>query len=248
MKLGEREPSDPGRRVVAPYLARQGIERVDLMVLTHPDADHLNGLFAAVEAAPPRVLAFAAGERHPDLARLKQRAVELGASLLPVRPGAPARLELDGVLVELAVPELEGASDNDRSVLTTLTHGRSRALLPGDAEAEAEAWWADHDGRPVTLLKAPHHGSKTSSGELLLDAARPIVAVASCGWRNRHGHPHPDVVARYADRGVPLLRTDLQGLVRVDLEPDGRAIVRATHLPTSYRVNGSPQGEQLDHH
>ncbi len=239
---GRRAPSwDPGQRIVAPYLARQGVERVDLMVLTHPDADHLNGLFAAIEAAPPRVLAHAAGEDHPDLRRLLTRAAALGASPLPIHPGRTERLELDGVLVELTLPDLPDASDNDRSVLVTLTHDRSRVLLPGDAEAAAESWWAHHDARPVTLLKAPHHGSATSSGHDLLDAARPTLAVASCGWRNRHGHPHPDVLERYRERGIPLLRTDTQGLVRVDLFPSGRAIVRATHLPPPDHAQGSPQ-------
>jgi competence protein ComEC len=239
---GRRAPTwDPGQRVVAPYLARQGVERVDLMVLTHPDADHLNGLFAALEAAPPRLLAHAAGEAHPGLRRLKERAVALGASLLPIHPGHTERLNYDGVLVELTLPNLPDASDNDRSVLVTLTHGRARALLPGDAEGAAESWWADHGGRPVTLLKAPHHGSATSSGPELLDAARPTLAVASCGWQNRHGHPHPDVLARYRARGVPLLRTDTQGLVRVDLASDGRVVSRATHLPPSDQAQGSPQ-------
>ncbi len=71
------------------------------------------------------------------------------------------------------------------------------------------------------VITAPHHGSRTSSSEEFLEAVRPAIALVSVGYRNRFRHPHPDVIARYEARGVRVLRTDLHGVLTVEMRQDG---------------------------
>ncbi|HZX72150.1 MAG TPA: DNA internalization-related competence protein ComEC/Rec2, partial [Rhodanobacter sp.] len=77
------------------------------------------------------------------------------------------------------------------------------------------------DTGPPPVLLVPHHGSKTSSSAAFIAALRPPFALVSAGWRNRFGHPRPEVVARYTDAGVPLFNTAVHGALEVDFPADG---------------------------
>ena len=90
-------------------------------------------------------------------------------------------------------------------------------LLTGDLEAAGEAHLLKSYQGPATVLKAPHHGSRTSSGTALLDRVRPEHVIFTVGRNNRHGLPHPAITARYAQRGIRSWRTDRDGRVRVDM-------------------------------
>jgi competence protein ComEC len=102
--------------------------------------------------------------------------------------------------------------------------GETTMLLSGDIEAAAEAGLA---GPASTVLKVPHHGSRSSSSAPFLAAVGPRLAVLSAGFRNRHGHPHPQVVERYRRLGVELLRTDVDGAIT--LSSDGRRLWARTY-------------------
>jgi competence protein ComEC len=103
-------------------------------------------------------------------------------------------------------------------------------LFPGDLEADGEGELVGRTGLGVSVasdvLKVPHHGSRTSSSDELLDAVRPGLAVISLGRRNRFGFPRGEVLARYARRGVRILRTDEVGAVTVTI--DARGALSAT--------------------
>jgi competence protein ComEC len=122
----------------------------------------------------------------------------------------------DGVWAEILHPGAVPAGDrlNDHSVVLRVGLGGISFLLPGDIEADVERGLSA-GGAPLgaTVLKAPHHGSKTSSCERFLAAVDPQVAVVSVGADNRFGHPAPEVLARYAEQGIPVLRTDELGTV-----------------------------------
>jgi competence protein ComEC len=119
-----------------------------------------------------------------------------------------------------------GLTVNDASLVLRLSFAGRAVLFPGDLEADGEGELAGRRdvGQRVDadVLKVPHHGSRTSSSDDLLGAVRPSLAVMSLGWRNRFHFPAPEVLARYARRGVSVLRTDRDGAVTVAISHDGR--------------------------
>jgi competence protein ComEC len=111
----------------------------------------------------------------------------------------------------------QGDRDNDSSCVLLVEGPRGRLLLAGDISSRVEPQVAAAIGPGVTpLLVVPHHGSKTSSSADFIDAVDPSLAIVSAGWRNRFGHPKPEVMERYADAGVPVLNTADSGAIGVE--------------------------------
>ncbi|HXI58357.1 MAG TPA: DNA internalization-related competence protein ComEC/Rec2, partial [Polyangia bacterium] len=224
---------DPGQRVVEPFLRRRGVTSVDLVALSHPHPDHLNGLQWIVQRFPVAAL-WTSGDdgKNPAYARLLDTARGRGARLDP-----PASTSWGATTIEPLGPWLDGRiaappgmTVNDASLVLRIGHARRAVLFPGDLEADGEG---ELVGRSTTgqsvradILKVPHHGSRTSSSAELLDAVQPSLAVASLGWQNRFRFPAPEVVARYAARHVRWLRTDVNGAVTVTIHPGGQIDVQ----------------------
>jgi competence protein ComEC len=218
---------DPGERAVVPSLALRRRGRLAVVALSHPHPDHAGGLPAVFAQAT--VGAFwdtnhgarlrAPRGWHRALAEARARGVPvLGPEALcgPPRPFHGATLE-----VLAPCPAVSpGLGANDGSFVLRLAYGRASVLLPGDLESRGEAQVLQRLS-PCTALKAPHHGSRTSSSEALLERVRPRVVLVSAGHPSPFGHPHPEVLARYARRGIAVRRTDLEGAVSVTLHPDG---------------------------
>lgn len=224
--------ADTGQRFVVPFLREAGITRLALAVLSHPHPDHALGLPSTLAAVPAERLWLAAGTGDGALSRAVRQAAA-GAHVEEVEAGHPP-LRLGEVTLEVLGPPrdrllLEGV--NDASVVLRVRHGDVTVLLTGDVEAAGEAALEEAlgDGGPVTVLKMPHHGSRTSSTPAFLARTRPRAVVVSAGRHNRFGLPHPEVLARYEALGVPVYRTDLQGAVR--LESDGRTVRLEGYLP-----------------
>jgi competence protein ComEC len=123
----------------------------------------------------------------------------------------------------------EGISVNDASLVLRVARGVRSFLFAGDLEADGEGELAGRRALGQTVasdvLKVPHHGSRTSSSDELLNAVRPSVAVMSLGWKNRFHFPNPEVLERYRARGVRVLRTDLDGAVTVRATPAGQLVI-----------------------
>ena len=220
------ESYDPGAARVVPYLRRRGIRRLDLVVATHPHPDHVRGLTAVLRELEVAEL-WTCWHLEPNpwqqqlLARARRRGVRVNPPRLLRRGRAVVRpLWPAGYDGHCADP---GFSANDNSIVLRLELGRSAALLPGDIEAAAEQQLLSRNRRwlRADVLKAPHHGSASSSTEAFLRAVDPRVAVISCGLENSFGIPPPSVQQRYLRLGVPLARVDLDGAIRVTLVPDG---------------------------
>ena len=231
---------DPGRRRVVPFLRARGIQRLDLVVATHPHADHTAGLRAVLEAVTVDEL-WVCWHQEPNpwlrdlLEASRARGVPvhrpriLTRGALTVRPMWPA-----GYKDACADP---ARSANNNSIVLRLELGKSSVLLPGDLEQEAEAGliaWAGQHLR-ADLLKAPHHGSGTSSSPAFLEAVSPRLGIISCGLHNSFGIPPPRVLERYNRRGIPLARVDLRGAVGVHLWPDGKIRWRALTSSEGWR-------------
>jgi DNA internalization-related competence protein ComEC/Rec2 len=214
---------DIGEHVVSPFLWNKGIKKIDRLVLTHPHPDHLNGLAAV--ARNFSIGEFWEGTPAPEDARYRALREELGG--VPVRGvGRGFNHNLGGVDIAVLAPaETSGAKapGNDSSIVLRLIYGSTAFLLTGDIgrDVEREILAAGFDVR-AQVLKAPHHGSDSSSTEEFLEAVRPEVIVVSAGRGNRMGLPHPAVLDRFGKCGARVLGTDRQGAV--EIRSDGREL------------------------
>lgn len=190
--------TDAGQRVLVPLL-RALDERVDLLVLSHRDTDHTGGAGAVLRMQPQAQLLSSLEPSHPLQALRPSRACMAGQSW-----------SWDGVQFEVLQPMATDyaapARPNAMSCVLRIASAQGvHALLVGDIEKPQEARLVAQ-GAPLAsdFVLVPHHGSRTSSSDDFLDAVHPSLAVAQAGYRNRFGHPAPDVARRYADHGIAL--------------------------------------------
>lgn len=191
--------SDAGHRVLVPLLAQMG-ERLDVLMLSHRDSDHTGGAAAVLAMQQQAALWSSLEDAHP-LHRLRSdwRRCQAGQSWV-----------WDGVHFEIIhppAPERRSANlrPNELSCVLRIASAQGSALLAGDIEALQELALVQAGLAPVDVLLVPHHGSKTSSSLPFLQALAPQIALVQAGYRNRFGHPAPEVVARYRALGTALV-------------------------------------------
>ena len=222
--------STVGERVVAPALWRAGVARLDYLVLTHGDPDHVGGAATVLrDFAPREVWEGVPVPRSEALRELETMTRDRGGVWRQTQAGDGIRIgEAEVVVRHPPPPDWERqAVRNDDSVVLEVRHHEVAFVLPGDIGSDVEAAVASRlAGAPIVVLKAPHHGSRTSSSQPLIDALRPTLAVVSAGRHNRFGHPHDEVVQRYRQAGTQVLETGRVGAVTVC--SDGRQITVAT--------------------
>ncbi|MBN2308812.1 MAG: DNA internalization-related competence protein ComEC/Rec2, partial [Candidatus Hydrogenedentes bacterium] len=217
---GDRSPyHDMGKRVVAPFLWSQGVLRLDCVVLSHPDRDHIGGLAYVLRRF--EVGQVVLGPVPPDHAAANELIALCAERGIPMRRAHRGdTVAAGGLLLEVLHPPPDWAPDascNDRGLVIRLPWMGLRVLFPGDIEALAEAELGAVDCR-AEILKAPHHGSGTSSSAPFLDAVSPGWAVVSSGGPSGREGIDAEVLRRYAGRRVAVWRTDLAGAVRVTLQ------------------------------
>jgi competence protein ComEC len=211
---------DVGDRVVAPVLRHAGLRRLDYFLLTHGDPDHIGGAKAVVrEFRPRQVLEGIPVPRSASLTALRAEAAMSDARWVTVYRGWRAAVDgVEVVAVHPDPPDWERRTvRNDDSVVIDVRWRDVSVLLTGDIGRDIEKPLTQRVRRaPLTVLKVPHHGSRTSSSPALLEALRPELAIFSVGRSNRFGHPAPEVLARYAAVGSTILRTDRDGAVGIE--------------------------------
>ena len=208
--------ADSGGRIVVPALRAAGSSRLDAMILSHEDSDHIGGALSVLESLEVDALLSSLPPAHPfnTLARATRRCV------------AGQAWDWDGVRFEVLHPAAgaPGARrNNDSCVLRVAAPGGSM-LLTGDIERLAEVSII-HPGLKSDVLLVPHHGSRTSSSQEFIAAVAPVWAVVPVGYRSRFGHPSGEVLERYRAAQVALMRTDRDGAVHVALERDGPRVL-----------------------
>ena len=219
------DSADAGNRIIAPMLRATGIRALDALVVSHQDSDHSGGALSLLQTVPVGWLDSSLPEENAIVVTQRAR----GASAR--RCTAGTRWTWDGVQFTTLYPfdstYLEPRiKTNDLSCVIRVSGAGGSVLLTGDIEARAESALLARDAAALRadLLIVPHHGSRTSSTPAFIAAVRPAVAVYTPGYRNRFGHPRPEIVARYAAAGIRAYRTDYDGALSFALgEPGGLA-------------------------
>lgn len=224
---GSRSLSEVGEQVLVPNLLLLGVRRLEAVIVTHPDSDHVNGLPEVLEALPVRRLL---DPELPGENTAYQQVIEICKSKniprYPLRAGHVINLDKRTRLRVLAPGArlLAGTSSdtNNNCVVSLLEFGRTRMLFTGDLEAEGEAaLLARGNDLRADVLTAAHHGSRTGTGSALLDAVQPRITVISSRGDLTGMHPHVSVLQRLREHGIRILRTDVHGQIR--LRSDGKS-------------------------
>ncbi len=226
--------SDDGEHVLASLRARD-IDRIDYLVVSHNDADHIGGNAAIIDYYETEADGIGAIYDPGIAASTRTYGEYLDAveehdvPLYETRAGDSIPFEGVGVSA-LGPPEpyLDNRTRNENSVVLKLEYGETTYLLTGDAEADQEAQLVERYGDRLrtTVLKTGHHGSTTSTSPALLDAASPRRVVVSSAYDSEYGHPHPDVLLRLASRSIPTYWTATHG--DIVLVTDGQSVTVRT--------------------
>ena len=223
------DEADSGNRIILPYLRAAGVAMLDLLVITHADADHSGGAASVVDGMRVvRMLSSVPFENALAALPLAQAPCAAGQSW-----------EWDGVHFEFLHPQTtdyaaEARKSNDMSCVLKISSPGGRLLLTGDIEARTEArLLADAADRlRADILLVPHHGSSTSSTPAFIAAVGAHTAIIPVGYRNRFRHPHPAVLERYA--GMQVYRTDHDGAVTVRYSADKAEVATARAADPRY--------------
>jgi competence protein ComEC len=244
--LGGSASFDVGDRVVAPTLRAAGVGRLDTLVLTHGDADHIGGAPAIVREFRPRdVWEGVPVPPFAPLLALHADARAVAARLTSVQSFDAAAIGGVQVLVRHpGLPDWERQRvRNDDSIVLELLWRSVSIVLTGDIGREVETTIArELAPAPIRIVKVPHHGSLTSSSESFVTALAARAAVVSVGRANRFGHPAPEVLERYERSGAEVFRTDRDGTV--DLVTDGTSADMRTFTgrATKFTIGNSKLG------
>ena len=228
---------DIGRAVVAPYLRRLGIKRIDILAVSHPEQDHIGGVPALLREFDVGQLwlnrdsnpGLPAYETTLRLAEKKRIPIHRWSSKRDVPVGPDA-----GVTVMPCRDCPESQSRNARCLVFRLNYMGRHILMPGDITAWREKRITAAQDVFSRVLVVPHHGSRTSSSPGFLKAVSPGVAVCSVGYKNSFHLPSRSILSRYEHMDIPFLRTDMDGTIDVHVS-ENRAIHVSSYLGGVHR-------------
>lgn len=200
---------------------------IDLLVLTHPHSDHLFGFMEMLERYKIKYVLLTGVDYKSSLYHyFKQQIADKGVKILLASDSHDIYFN-DGLILDIIYPSapslnLEPDNVNDDSVMLRLVYADTKILLSGDAEIEEEKnVLLTSNDISTNVLKAGHHGSRTSSTVEYLEAAHPEYAVISAGVNNQYHHPHPETLQKYDARGITTFRTDLLGTIEMVFDERG---------------------------
>lgn len=229
-----QDPYEVGRKIVVPLLKKRGVHKLDTLIISHEDTDHIGGLQAVIEEIPvDRILFNGTLKTSPGAVKLFQTAIDRGIPLIPVQAGQVFEAGASTLWTVLAPDEAEEGvrlleDQNEASVAVLLTMQGRRFLFTGDMGEEQEkrlltrmAEGGLASGSPLDVLKVAHHGSRYSTSGEWLSFWNPQAAVISAGKNNVYGHPSPLTLERLYESGATVFRTDRQGEVEFSVRASG---------------------------
>ena len=198
--------SDMGQSALLPFLRLQGVGKIDKLIISHGDNDHIGGAVSLMRGIPAEQV----------LTSVPQQLSEYS----PVRCAAGQSWTWDKVRFTLLSPQHAFVSENDNSCVLKIQSEQGAVLLTGDIEALAESWLIETYGNNLkaNVLIAPHHGSNTSSTTGFLQAIQPEYVLIPAGHRNQFGHPHQDVLVRYKQIKAKWLTSADSGAITINVK------------------------------
>ncbi|GIQ69724.1 ComE operon protein 3 [Xylanibacillus composti] len=245
-----RDPYETGKDLIVPLLRKRGIAKLDAVIATHGDHDHIGGMPAVLQRMKVGTLLFNGQVRQAESSKaLFQTALEKQVPIKSVRAGHVLQADAQTELRILWPKEdvYRNNSENENSIVIWMRMGEATFLFTGDTGTVSEtAWLSAFKGGElipacefraecaVDVMKVGHHGSRHSTSHEWLQYWQPQHAVVSAGSRNAYGHPHPDTLGRLASAEARIWRTDRQGGIRIVVKQGGRELqVRPTLTPIS---------------
>ncbi len=202
-----------GNDILIPYLQKEGIKKIDKLIVTHGDADHIGAAQELLSNITVKEVVFGRKEQETILEKaVKKQALEKEVKISEEGEGESWRVNEAEFFV--LAPTGKERSENNASIVLWAKLGGITWLFTGDLEEEGEKGLvATYPDLRADVLKVAHHGSNTSSITPFLSAVQPNIAIISVGERNRYGHPHKEVIERFEKMGIEIWRTDKQGAI-----------------------------------
>ena len=221
------EPYEVGRQVVLPFLKGKGINKIDTLIITHADADHMEGAEEVLRGVKVKEIHITPGSGEKEV--MDDLWMEIEKQKIPIyEKNAGDTILSDYFHFQYLYPLDQTYEGNNDSLVLSMTNNNFHGLFIGDLEEQGELDLVQHYShalKKIDVLKVGHHGSKTSSNEQFLELVQPNVAIIQAGFENRYGHPHPDVVERLEKLHIPYLQTGTQGTIEVEINKSGKMFV-----------------------
>lgn len=224
---GENLPENPAK--IISFAKQLEIEKFDYVIATHPHSDHIGGMADVLRKIPTDavIMPYLSEENTPTTRiyeELLDTIEELNIPVLEAEPGAS--YTVGGLTLNILAPLEQDENLNNMSVVVKVCYGNSSYLFEGDAESSAESAILDNgENVRADILKAGHHGSRTSSTKAYLKAVDPEIAVISCGEGNSYGHPHQQTLDKFRELGIAFYRTDTQGTITVGTDGERYEVI-----------------------
>ncbi|GIO24512.1 MBL fold metallo-hydrolase [Oceanobacillus sp. J11TS1] len=208
---------------VVPYLESQGVTSIDLVIISHPDADHIGQLSNVMEHFRVNEVWMSGNE---STSNTYQKAMEdiLSQDIAYHEPRTGEEYELGPIELEVLYPGDISGKVNEESIGIRLAYNQISFILTGDAGVKEEKEIIETSSLGSTFLHLGHHGSKTSTDPAFLDAVHPEIAVYSAGEDNSYGHPSPEVIELLDEKNIDWFGTDIDGTIVVTTDGEKYAI------------------------
>jgi len=216
LKFGGR---DMGRDIVSPYLIQRNWNTIDLLIITHPHNDHIGGALYLIEHHDVKRVLIQ--DVHYDSYGYHNLIRAIDSLNIPTASAFAGMIDssLAPIYMRVTGPKVfdkasEPKNVNNISIVMQVFYGNTDVLLTGDAEKEMERHQLMYgELLRSDMIKAPHHGSKTSSSAAYLTLIQPDVCIISLGPKNKYKHPSPETLSRYSALGSMIHRTDIEGAI-----------------------------------
>jgi len=227
---GNTDKYDYGEKVVLPYLLDRKIRKIDYMIISHADSDHIGGCFAILENLKVEKIILGLQSKESDqLKDLIKIAKEKKIEIKVVKSGDKLKIEKE-VYIDILWP-IEGEMVqenplNNNSLVCKLIYKNFSMLFTGDIEKESEEkivqFYKNTNKLNSNILKIAHHGSKTSSSPTFIEKVKPQIALIGVSKNNKFGHPNNGVIERLKSRNIKIYRTDKNGEIDIKVDKNGK--------------------------